>query len=164
MSTQRVENPLVVIDNVHKSFGSLEVLRGVSFSVSKGEVICVLGRSGSGKSTLLRCINNLESMDEGEITVDGDLIGYERTRNGLVPLSDRKAAAQRAKAAMVFQQFNLFPHKTVLENLIEGPVHVKKQNKEQASKKAGDILRRIGMIDKIDDYPSSLSGGQQQRV
>jgi len=150
--------------DVHKSFGRLEVLKGVSLEVTKGETVCIIGPSGSGKTTFIRCINHLEKIDAGRIVVNGHLIGY-RERNGkLVEDSERNIARQRTEIGMVFQRFNLFPHKTALENVIEAPVHVLGQKKEQASSVAGQLLERVGLGDKLDTYPGKLSGGQQQRV
>ena len=150
--------------DVHKRFGRLEVLNGVSLDVRRGETVCIIGPSGSGKTTFLRCVNHLEKIDGGRIEVNGHLIGY-RERNGkLVEDSERNIARQRTEIGMVFQRFNLFPHKTALENVIEAPVHVLGQKKEQASSVAGQLLERVGLGDKLDTYPGKLSGGQQQRV
>jgi len=150
--------------DVHKRFGKLEVLKGVSLEVTKGETVCIIGPSGSGKTTFLRCINHLEKIDAGRIEVNGRLIGY-RERNGkLVEDSERNIARQRRHIGMVFQRFNLFPHKTALENVSEGPVHVLGIPKEDAIDKARVLLSRVGLGDKLDSYPGKLSGGQQQRV
>lgn len=156
--------PMVRLENIHKNFGSLAVLRGVSLEVNPGEVLCLLGPSGSGKSTLLRCINHLEQINAGRIYVDGELIGYEQRGDQLYEISDRDAAAQRAKIGMVFQSFNLFSHRTVLDNIMEAPVHVKKVPVEQARKRAMELLERVGLAHKAEAYPVQLSGGQQQRV
>ncbi len=151
-------------EDVHKSFGRLEVLKGVSLEVKKGETVCIIGPSGSGKTTFIRCINHLEKIDSGRIEVNGHLIGY-RDRNGrLVEDSERNIARQRTEIGMVFQRFNLFPHKTALENVIEGPVQVLNQPKQQATNFARVLLERVGLGDKLDTYPGKLSGGQQQRV
>jgi polar amino acid transport system ATP-binding protein len=151
-------------EGVHKSFGRLEVLKGVSLEVKKGETVCIIGPSGSGKTTFIRCINHLEKIDSGRIEVNGHLIGY-RDRNGrLVEDAERNIARQRTEIGMVFQRFNLFPHKTALENVIEGPVHVLNQPKQQATNLARVLLERVGLGDKLDTYPGKLSGGQQQRV
>jgi polar amino acid transport system ATP-binding protein len=150
--------------DVHKRFGRLEVLRGVDLEVRRGEVVCVIGPSGSGKSTFLRCINHLEKIDDGRIEVNGHLIGY-RERNGkLVEDSERSIARQRAEIGMVFQRFNLFPHKTALENVTEAPVHVLGVDKAKAAEEGVRLLTRVGLGDKCDTYPGKLSGGQQQRV
>ncbi len=158
-------NPVVMhAEDVHKRFGRLEVLKGVDMVVRRGETICVIGPSGSGKTTFIRCINHLEKIDGGRIEVNGQLIGY-RERNGkLVEDSERSIAKQRAQVGMVFQRFNLFPHKTVLENVIEAPVHVLGISPEQAVAEAEGLLARVGLAEKRDTYPGKLSGGQQQRV
>jgi polar amino acid transport system ATP-binding protein len=149
---------------VHKRFGRLHVLKGLDLEVRRGEVVCVIGPSGSGKSTFLRCINHLEKIDAGRIEVNGRLIGY-RERNGkLVEDSERSIARQRAEIGMVFQRFNLFPHKTALENVIEAPVRVRKIPKKRAVASGEMLLERVGLADKRDVYPGKLSGGQQQRV
>jgi polar amino acid transport system ATP-binding protein len=149
---------------VHKRFGRLEVLKGVSMEVCRGETVCVIGPSGSGKTTFIRCINHLEKIDGGRIEVNGRLIGY-RERNGkLVEDSERSIAKQRAQVGMVFQRFNLFPHKTALENVIEAPVHVLGVPRERAAAEAEALLARVGLGAKCDVYPGKLSGGQQQRV
>ena len=150
--------------DVHKSFGRLEVLKGVSLTVTKGETVCIIGPSGSGKTTFIRCVNHLEKIDSGRITVNGQLIGY-RERNGkLVEDSERSIARQRTQIGMVFQRFNLFPHKTALENVIEAPAQVLCMPKEKAVEDAAALLGRVGLADKLDTYPGKLSGGQQQRV
>ncbi|HBC8575909.1 TPA: amino acid ABC transporter ATP-binding protein [Corynebacterium striatum] len=155
---------MISAQNVHKSFGSLNVLKGITLEVQPGEVACLLGPSGSGKSTFLRCCNHLEKVTAGRLYVDGDLIGYRERDGALYEISEKEAAAQRADIGMVFQQFNLFAHRTVLENIIEAPVHVKKQPVEQAKKRAMELLEQVGLADKADAYPVQLSGGQQQRV
>lgn len=156
--------PMISAQNVYKSFGQLEVLKGIDLTVMPGEVTCLLGPSGSGKSTFLRCCNHLEKVTAGRLYIDGELIGF-RERNGvLYEISEKEAAAQRQDIGMVFQQFNLFSHRTVLENIIEAPIQVKKQSPEQAKKKAMELLDKVGLAHKADAYPVQLSGGQQQRV
>ncbi|MER8507831.1 amino acid ABC transporter ATP-binding protein [Mesorhizobium sp. M0220] len=158
------DTPLVRARNVHKAFGPLEVLKGIDLDVAPGEVVVVLGPSGSGKSTFLRCINHLEAIDQGAIEVDGEQIGYRLHNGRLDKLSDRAIAAQRRKIGMVFQQFNLYPHMTTLQNVIEAPVGVHRENRKEAIDYARELLTRVGLADKIDAYPRQLSGGQQQRV
>ncbi len=156
--------PMISAQNVHKSFGSLEVLKGITLDVMPGEVACLLGPSGSGKSTFLRCCNHLEKITAGRLYVDGDLIGYRERDGVLYEITEKQAAAQRTDIGMVFQQFNLFAHRTVLENIIEAPVNVKKQPVEKAKKRAMELLEQVGLAHKADAYPVQLSGGQQQRV
>jgi len=151
-------------EDVHKSFGRLEVLKGVSLEVTKGETVCIIGPSGSGKTTFLRCVNHLEKIDSGRIEVNGQLIGYRERSGKLVEDSERSIARQRTQIGMVFQRFNLFPHKTALENVTEGPILVLDMPKEHAVDKAKVLLGRVGLADKLDSYPGKLSGGQQQRV
>ena len=151
-------------EDVHKRFGRLEVLKGVSLEVTKGETVCIIGPSGSGKTTFIRCINHLEKIDSGRIEVNGQLIGYRQRGDKLVEDSERNIARQRTQIGMVFQRFNLFPHKTALENVIEAPVHVLGTPKEQAVGLGKALLARVGLADKVDTYPGKLSGGQQQRV
>ncbi|MER8581873.1 amino acid ABC transporter ATP-binding protein [Mesorhizobium sp. M1423] len=158
------DTPLVRARNVHKAFGPLEVLKGIDLDVAPGEVVVVLGPSGSGKSTFLRCINHLEAIEQGAIEVDGEQIGYRLHNGRLDKLSDRAIAAQRRKIGMVFQQFNLYPHMTTLQNVIEAPVGVHRENRKEAIGYARELLTRVGLADKIDAYPRQLSGGQQQRV
>ncbi|MER9892585.1 amino acid ABC transporter ATP-binding protein [Mesorhizobium sp. M0119] len=158
------DTPLVRARNVHKAFGPLEVLKGIDLDVAPGEVVVILGPSGSGKSTFLRCINHLEAIDQGSIEVDGEQIGYRLHDGRLDKLSDRATAAQRRKIGMVFQQFNLYPHMTTLQNVIEAPVGVHRENRKEAIGYARELLTRVGLADKIDAYPRQLSGGQQQRV
>src|SRR6476620_5641518 len=151
-------------EDVVKRFGRLEVLKGVSLEVHSGETVCIIGPSGSGKTTFIRCINHLEKIDSGRVEVNGQLIGY-RERNGkLVEDSERNIARQRAEIGIVFQRFNLFPHKTALENVIEAPVHVRGVPRNEAIVGAEALLDRVGLADKRDVYPGKLSGGQQQRV
>lgn len=155
---------MVVADRVVKSYGSNTVLKDISLTVKRGEVMCVIGPSGSGKSTFLRCINHLEKIDAGRLTVDGELIGYRQRGDKTYELRPREAALQRRDIGMVFQRFNLFPHLTVLENIIEAPQRVKKQTRAEASTRAMELLTRVGLAEKAKAYPASLSGGQQQRV
>jgi polar amino acid transport system ATP-binding protein len=162
--TDDVSAEMVRADNVHKSFGSLEVLKGVDLVVKQGEVCCVLGPSGSGKSTFLRCINHLEKINAGRIVVDGDLVGYRERGGKLHELREREVAAQRRAIGMVFQRFNLFPHMTVMQNVMEAPCRVKREKRDDVRDRAVALLDRVGLSDKKDGYPSQLSGGQQQRV
>ncbi|WP_153814752.1 amino acid ABC transporter ATP-binding protein [Streptomyces sp. SUK 48] len=155
---------MVDIRSVHKSFGPLDVLKGVDLQVRTGEVTVVLGPSGSGKSTLLRTINHLEKADRGEITVDGAPIGYRRAGDRLHELPEREVLRRRTKIGFVFQNFNLFPHLTVLDNVIEAPVSALKQPRAEAVREAHRLLSRVGLADKSAAYPRQLSGGQQQRV
>jgi ABC-type polar amino acid transport system ATPase subunit len=143
---------MIEIKNLHKYFGELEVLRGIDLTVDESEVVCLIGSSGSGKSTLLRCINFLEEKNEGEIYIDGELV------------TSKDINAIRQKVGMVFQRFNLFPHMTVIQNVMEGPVTVKKMDKKKARGLAMDLLEKVNLLDKADEYPAMLSGGQQQRV
>ena len=153
------------IRNLKKSFGKLEVIRGLSLTAKKGEVVCIIGSSGSGKSTLLRCVNLLETPDSGEVYVNGELLKMKRDKNGkLIPVEKNQVDRIRSKLGMVFQSFNLWSHMTVLQNVIEAPVHVQKVNKELAKKNAYLLLEKVGIAEKADQYPSSLSGGQQQRT
>jgi polar amino acid transport system ATP-binding protein len=151
-------------EDVHKSFGRLHVLNGVSLDVRRAETVCIIGPSGVGKSTFLRCINHLEKIDSGRIEVNGRLIGYRQRNERLVEDSEKSIAQQRTQIGMVFQRFNLFPHKTALENVIEAPVHVLRVPKAQAVADGEALLARVGLVDKRDVYPGKLSGGQQQRV
>jgi polar amino acid transport system ATP-binding protein len=145
---------MINLTGVHKSFGAHHVIRGFAANVDKGEVVCVIGPSGSGKSTILRCINGLEGYDRGEIRIDGTLVDR----------ADRSIIAIRTQVSMVFQRFNLFPHRTALENVIEGPIYVKKEPRADAVRRGRALLARVGLADKEDAYPAALSGGQQQRV
>ncbi len=154
----------VVAVNVTKSFGSLQVLRGIDMTVDRGQVVCLLGPSGSGKTTFLRLINQMEKLDGGRIWVDGELVGLEERDGKLHERTDADIARQRAGIGMVFQRFNLFPHKTALENVTEAPLVVKRIPGAKARTQALDLLRQVGLEDKADNYPSQLSGGQQQRV
>ena len=157
-------SPIVVAASVTKQFGPLKALNNVSLSVVPGAVQCIIGPSGSGKSTLLRCINQLEKIDAGAITVAGELIGYRRVGNELHELSDAEIARQRLKTGMVFQRFNLFNHMTVLQNIIEGPLTVLKRPRREIVAEAMALLERVGLAEKRDSYPIELSGGQQQRI
>jgi polar amino acid transport system ATP-binding protein len=159
-----VAKNVVEIQNIFKSFGANQVIRGVNLDVAAGEVVCIIGPSGSGKSTLLRCINHLETIDAGRLFVDGELIGYRQQGETLYELPARDATRQRREIGMVFQKFNLFSHLTVLQNLCEAPIRVLGQSKAEATETAKQLLARVGLEDKIDAYPSQLSGGQQQRV
>jgi polar amino acid transport system ATP-binding protein len=150
--------------DVHKQFGSLEVLKGVSLDVAKGETVCIIGPSGSGKTTYIRCINHLERIDGGRIEVNGRLIGYREKNGALIEDSERSIARQRTQIGMVFQRFNLFPHKTALENVVEAPIHVLRMPRSQAETHAKALLARVGLFEKRNVYPGKLSGGQQQRV
>ncbi|MFC9223886.1 amino acid ABC transporter ATP-binding protein [Streptomyces hygroscopicus] len=155
---------MVDIRSVHKSFGSLEVLRGIDLEVRSGEVAVVLGPSGSGKSTLLRAINHLEKVDSGWISVGGSLVGYRRRGERLYELREREILKQRTRIGFVFQNFNLFPHLTVLENIVEAPVSALRRPRKQVVGTAEALLARVGLADKASAYPRQLSGGQQQRV
>jgi polar amino acid transport system ATP-binding protein len=156
--------PLVAIRSVSKNFGEFQALNRVSLDVWAGEVLCLIGASGSGKTTLLRCINQLTSIDSGGIWLDGELLGVREEGGRLHRLTERQIAGQRLKTGMVFQRFNLFPHKTALENITEGPVQVQGRKQEEARAEAMELLGRVGLAAKADAYPSQLSGGQQQRV
>lgn len=156
--------PLVRARNVQKSYGDNKLLKGIDLDVFPGEVVVILGPSGSGKSTFLRCINHLEDMNAGSIVVGDDQIGYELKRGILHRLSARKIAHQRQKIGMVFQQFNLYPHMTVLQNIIEAPIGVHKFARQDALRHARELLATVGLSDKADAWPRHLSGGQQQRV
>ncbi|MEU5935319.1 MULTISPECIES: amino acid ABC transporter ATP-binding protein [Micromonospora] len=155
---------MVRAEQVHKSFGSVEVLKGIDLEVRSGEVCCLLGPSGSGKSTFLRCINHLEKINAGRIRVDGDLIGYRERGGKLHEMREKEIAAQRRAIGMVFQRFNLFPHMTALQNVAEAPVLVGRERKAAARERAAALLERVGLGDKLGNYPGQLSGGQQQRV
>jgi polar amino acid transport system ATP-binding protein len=156
--------PIVRAEEVVKRFGRLEVLKGVSLEVQAGETVCIIGPSGSGKTTFIRCINHLEKIDGGRIEVNGHLIGYREKNGKLVEDSENNIAQQRCEIGMVFQRFNLFPHMTALENVIEAPLRVRKAPKALAIGEGEALLERVGLADKRDAYPGKLSGGQQQRV
>ncbi|GAA3875802.1 amino acid ABC transporter ATP-binding protein [Saccharothrix violaceirubra] len=149
---------------IHKSFGTNEVLKGVDLVVRTGEVVVILGPSGSGKSTLLRTVNHLEKVDRGHVSVDGDLVGYRRSGDKLYELKERDILKQRTHIGFVFQNFNLFPHLTALENVVEAPIAAQRRPAAQARAEARELLARVGLADKEDAYPRHLSGGQQQRV
>ena len=160
-----VDDTLMVrAESVCKNFGALKVLKGVTLEVKRGQVLVLVGPSGSGKSTFLRCINHLEQVNAGRLYVDGDLIGYRERGGKLLEMSPRDAAKQRRDIGMVFQHFNLFPHRTALENIIEAPIQVKGMKKDAALSRAKDLLEQVGLGEKAGAYPAQLSGGQQQRV
>ncbi len=165
-STEQNEKKIALeLKNIHKSYGSLEVLKGVSLKAYDGDVISILGSSGSGKSTLLRCINLLENPSKGQIILDGEeLILVENKENNLKAKSRKQLDKFRARVGFVFQGFNLWPHKTILQNIIEGPTQVLKISKQQAIKEAEALLTKVGLLDKKDAYPDNLSGGQKQRI
>ncbi|MEV7420821.1 amino acid ABC transporter ATP-binding protein [Streptomyces sp. NPDC089919] len=156
--------PMVKAEGVHKSYGTAHILRGIDLEVAPREVFCLVGPSGSGKSTFLRCINHLERINGGRLSVDGHLVGYKQKGDKLYELKDSEVAAQRRDIGMVFQRFNLFPHMTAIENVMEAPVQVKGESKAVARERAVRLLDRVGLGDKGGNYPSQLSGGQQQRV
>ena len=156
--------PMVDAQSVHKRFGRLEVLKGITMTVPAGAVVCLIGPSGSGKSTFLRCINHLEKIDAGRLYVDGELVGYREKNETLYELKDKEVCNKRAEIGMVFQQFNLFPHFTAMQNLIESPIRVKGETKAAATERARELLAQVGLEEKADSYPRQLSGGQQQRV
>jgi polar amino acid transport system ATP-binding protein len=155
---------MVQAEGVHKRFGRLEVLKGITLEVQPGEVMCLLGPSGSGKSTFLRCINHLEEINSGRLSVDGELVGYRESGDKLYELHERDVARKRAQIGMVFQHFNLFPHMTAIENVTLAPIRVGKVGREEAERRARELLEQVGLGDKLDTYPVALSGGQQQRV
>ncbi|MFF6775106.1 amino acid ABC transporter ATP-binding protein [Streptomyces sp. NPDC012637] len=155
---------MVKAEGVHKSYGAAHILRGIDLEVQNGEVFCLVGPSGSGKSTFLRCINHLERIDGGRLSVDGRLVGYKQKGDKLYELKDSEVAAQRRDIGMVFQRFNLFPHMTALANVMEAPIQVKGESKAVARERAERLLDRVGLRDRMGNYPSQLSGGQQQRV
>src|SRR5712691_10852608 len=155
---------MVQVIDAHKRFGRVEVLRGVSLDVRRGEVVVLLGPSGSGKTTLLRCINHLEPLDAGRIYVGGELVGYRESGGVLVEDREPEIARKRAAIGMVFQRFNLFPHLTALSNITEAPIRVKNIARKEAEERGRALLTKVGLASKVDSYPSHLSGGQQQRV
>jgi polar amino acid transport system ATP-binding protein len=157
-------NAMVKAENVHKSFGHVEVLKGIDLEVKNGEVFCLLGPSGSGKSTFLRCINHLEQVSGGRLSVDGELIGYRQAGDKLHEMKPKEIAAQRRDIGMVFQRFNLFPHLTALENVMQAPIRVRGVSKAAAREHALALLDRVGLSERAGNYPGQLSGGQQQRV
>ncbi len=156
--------PKVLAENVHKSYGKNEVLKGVNLAIDTGQVACIIGPSGGGKSTFLRCINHLEKIDGGRLSVDGELIGYRQKGDKLHEMHDKEVAEQRRTIGMVFQRFNLFPHMTAAQNVMAGPTIVRGDNKKQARERAIELLGKVGLGDRGDSYPMQLSGGQQQRV
>lgn len=156
--------PMIRCQQVHKRFGRLEVLRGITFDVAKGEVVVLIGPSGSGKTTLLRCINHLEAVDDGRIYLDGQPVGYREVKGKFVEKSEREVARMRASIGMVFQRFNLFPHLTALGNVVDAPIHVRRLRRSEAVEAGRAMLEKVGLGDKLDAYPAQLSGGQQQRV
>jgi polar amino acid transport system ATP-binding protein len=156
--------PMVRSEAVRKRFGPVEVLCGIDLEVERGEVMCIIGPSGSGKSTFLRCINHLEKIDGGKLYVDGELVGYRRVGTRLHELRDSEVAKKRAEIGMVFQRFNLFPHMTALENIVEAPLRVKGERKKDVHERARELLVRVGLGERGGAYPNQLSGGQQQRV
>jgi polar amino acid transport system ATP-binding protein len=159
-----MSEPMVRAEEVHKSYGRLEVLKGVSLTVQPGEVTCLIGPSGSGKSTFLRCVNHLEKIQAGRLWVDGELVGYRQHGDKIHELRESEVARKRAEIGMVFQHFNLFGHMTALENIVEAPIRVKGVSKAVATERAEVLMERVGLADKLKSYPSQLSGGQQQRV
>jgi polar amino acid transport system ATP-binding protein len=159
-----MSEPMVKSEGVHKRFGRLEVLKGINLEVKRGEVMCLLGPSGSGKSTFLRCINHLEKINSGRLSVDGELVGYREAGSKLHELREDVISRKRSEIGMVFQQFNLFPHMTAAQNVMLAPVRVKGLSRAQARDRAVELLERVGLSDKVDTYPVALSGGQQQRV
>jgi polar amino acid transport system ATP-binding protein len=161
---QEAERPMVKAESVHKSFGHLQVLKGIDLEVRPNQVVVLLGPSGSGKSTFLRCINHLEKVNGGRLWVDGELVGYREEGGKLHELRDREVARKRAEIGMVFQRFNLFPHMTALENVCEAPCQVRGMRKDEARRRGSELLDQVGLADKADVYPMQLSGGQQQRV
>jgi polar amino acid transport system ATP-binding protein len=156
--------PLVEARGVKKSFGRTPVLNGIDFSLERSQVACLVGPSGSGKTTFLRCVNQLETIDGGRIWIDGELMGFRQQGRALTPLKEKEIDRQRTNVGIVFQHFNLFRHRTVLENLIEAPIHVLGVDKDEATERALSMLERVGLTEKRDQYPNRLSGGQQQRV
>ncbi|HSO53224.1 MAG TPA: ATP-binding cassette domain-containing protein, partial [Actinomycetes bacterium] len=156
--------PMVKAEAVHKRFGNLEVLKGIDMEVLPGQVVVLLGASGSGKSTFLRCINHLEKINAGRLSVDGQLVGYRQEGDKLYELKEKEISSKRAEIGMVFQRFNLFPHMTALENVCEAPCQVRKVSKDAARTRARQLLDQVGLAEKADVYPAQLSGGQQQRV
>ncbi len=164
MTSGEAEKLMVKAEGVCKNFGALKVLRGVTLEIGRGQVLVLIGPSGSGKSTFLRCINHLEVVSAGRLYVDGELIGYRQRGDKIYEMAPRDAAKQRRDIGMVFQHFNLFPHRTALGNIIESPMHVKGVKKDAAVARAKDLLDQVGLAAKADAYPAQLSGGQQQRV
>jgi polar amino acid transport system ATP-binding protein len=164
VTDQTATTPMVKAEGVCKNFGALKVLKGVTLDIGRGQVLVLVGPSGSGKSTFLRCINHLEQVNAGRLYVDGELIGYRQRGDKLHEMPPREAAKQRRDIGMVFQHFNLFPHRTALANIIEAPIQVKGVKKKEALTRARDLLEQVGLAEKAEAYPAQLSGGQQQRV
>lgn len=164
MTTSDAAQPMVKAEGVHKYYGSAHVLKGVDLEVKRNDVMCIIGPSGSGKSTFLRCINHLEKIDAGRLYVDGELVGYRQRGAKLYELKEKEVNRHRAEVAMVFQHFHLFPHRTALENVVMGPIRVKKEPREQALDRGRALLAQVGLGDRESAYPRQLSGGQQQRV
>lgn len=156
--------PMIKMENIYKNFGAVKVLKGIDLEVSKGEVVCIIGPSGSGKSTLLRCLNHLERITDGKIYIEDDLVDYRENDKDKIKIDAKKVAAMCSELGMVFQRFNLFPHKSVLDNICLAPMVVKKMKKEEIEPRARELIHMVGLDDKVDVYPSKLSGGQQQRV
>ena len=163
-TTAPAGTPMVLSEGVHKHYGRLEVLKGIDLTVQPGEVMCIIGRSGSGKSRFLRCINHLEKIDAGRLSVDGELVGYRQQGDKLYELREREIAGRRADIGMVFQHFNLFGHMTALGNVCEAPIQVRGVKRRDAEERGRELLNRVGLADKADYYPAQLSGGQKQRV
>jgi len=163
-ATARSVRPMIEVEDLHKYFDARHVLRGINLAVALGEVVCIIGPSGSGKSTLLRCINHLEVAERGRIRIDGKLVYRDEVKGAFQSHSNRAIAAVRAQVGMVFQQFNLFPHLTVIENIVEAPVHVLRKPKDAAKNRGLELLQQVGLMEKANAYPEELSGGQQQRV
>ena len=161
---QTTTGPMVLSEAVRKKFGPVEVLCGINLEVLRGQVMCIIGPSGSGTSTFLRCINHLEKIDGGNLYVDGELVGYRRVGTKLHELRETEVAKKRAEIGMVFQRFNLFPHMTALQNIVEAPLRVKRERKKEVHERARELLVRVGLGERGDAYPNQLSGGQQQRV
>jgi polar amino acid transport system ATP-binding protein len=161
---QTSSGPMVRSEAVRKKFGPVEVLCGIDLEVRRGQVMCIIGPSGSGKSTFLRCVNHLEKIDGGKLYVDGELVGYRRVGTKLLELRESEVARKRAEIGMVFQRFNLFPHMTALQNIVEAPLRVKRERKKDVHGRAQELLARVGLGGRADAYPNQLSGGQQQRV
>ena len=155
---------MVKAEAVHKSFGALDVLKGIDLEVARGEVMCILGPSGSGKSTFLRCVNHLEQINAGRLWVDGEMVGYRQDGDRLLTLSEKEIAEGRSAIGMVFQRFNLFPHMTAAQNIMLAPMKVRGVGRKEAKQRAGELLEQVGLADRGDTYPAQLSGGQQQRV